>query len=65
MHTKPMKESDGAFRDIGQRAGITCGQCGGDQVTVKIWESSCGGYEDAKYNCPNCGAHWWVEGPDA
>lgn len=34
-------------------------------ISVELWESSCGGYEDEKFTCSNCKYTWWVEGPDA
>jgi len=40
-----------------------CGTVG--QVEYRIWESSCGGYDDYKFRCNHCQETWWVEGPDA
>lgn len=43
-----------------------CRKCGAvGQIEYSIWESSCGGFEDAHYRCLACGKDWWVEGPDA
>lgn len=28
-------------------------------------ESSCGGFDDYKFRCKDCGETWWAEGPDA
>lgn len=64
MHTKPMPESAGEFDDV-KRSDRPCGKCKSANVTVRCWESSCGGYEDYKYTCHNCGAEWWVEGIDS
>lgn len=66
MHSKPMAESDGAFNNKGElsdRICIKCNQKG--KVYIQIWESSCGGYEDVKFTCRNCGKVWWIEGSDS
>ena len=36
-----------------------------DAVSMREWESSCGGWEDYQYKCHHCGHAWWVEGIDA
>jgi transposase-like protein len=41
-----------------------CPQCGG-KVKYRIWESSCGGYEDYNFKCQSCGHDWWVDGCDS
>jgi hypothetical protein len=64
MHTKPMEESEGAFTRVESRK-WTCRHCLCKNVTCKVWESSCGGYEDYKYTCPDCGYVWWVDGIDS
>ena len=72
MHTQPMSESEGEFQD-GYRPAIKsdgkpwpCPHCKiPGKVEFRIWESSCGGYEDIKYHCHACGKTWWVEGADA
>lgn len=65
MHDKPMKESEGTFTRSAT-ATRTCPKCHGP-VTVQLWESNCGGFEDEKYTCddPNCRHVWWVDGPDS
>lgn len=75
MHSAPMSESDGEFRDDWRHATITnsegievgwpCRKCDGRNVYYREWESSCGGYDDIQYECRDCGRKWWVEGPDA
>lgn len=40
-------------------------KCGSDDVWYRKWESSCGGYDDIKYECRGCGKKWWVESADA
>lgn len=62
-HTKPMKDSEGVFTTKNISAN-PCRKCGG-QVHYSIWESSCGGYEDAKFECTTCPNKWWVESSDA
>lgn len=42
-----------------------CRKCGSDNVTYCVWESSCGGYEDYRYDCRSCGYLWWVDGVDS
>lgn len=69
MHTKPMSESEGAF-SLGwkptapENPEFRC-SCGSNQVSYRIWNSDCGGFEDVLYHCRSCGRTWWVEGPDA
>ena len=72
MHSKPMAESEGEFRDAMKPAigrdgkPWPCRKCGvAGHVVYRIWESSCGGYEDIKYCCSSCGKTWWVEGSDS
>ena len=44
-----------------------CYKCQQETVTCKVWESSCGGWEDYKYSCenPECLHSWWVDGIDS
>ncbi len=63
MHSQPMPETAGEFQDE-KVASCTCPKCQGE-VRYKVWESSCGGYEDIKYRCTKCGHTWWVDGPDS
>lgn len=42
-----------------------CRACGSPDVFYRVWESSCGGYEDYKFRCRACDHSWWVDGPDA
>jgi len=64
MHTAPMKDSDGQFSEW-TKADCACRFCNGTEVCYAAWESSCGGYEDYKFGCAECGKTWWVDGPDA
>ena len=65
MHTKPMKQSDGVSSEWkDSETGNPCRSCGAKTVQYRIWESSCGGYEDVNLRCTNCGREWWVEGDD-
>jgi hypothetical protein len=59
-----MADSDGTFQEP-KDAGVNCRECKGGPVTYETWESSCGGYEDYKYTCGECGATWWVDGIDS
>lgn len=65
MHTGPMKDSEGTFDGWKDSEG-KCPRCN-SAVRYRIWESSCGGYEDAHYKCTNpmCRHEWWVDGPDS
>jgi hypothetical protein len=63
MHTAPMPDSAGDFKDW-KESPTKHHSCGG-AVLYRTWESSCGGYEDVQYHCEKCGKRWWVEGPDA
>jgi len=63
VHTKPMAESEGSFGDW-KPSKSRCEVCGGE-VLFRIWESSCGGYEDYKFKCTSCGKVRWVDGPDS
>lgn len=66
MHTKPMAESEGTFDGDWRKSDRPCPHCKAvGQRYYKVWESSCGGYEDEKNECRACGKVWWVEGPDA
>lgn len=65
MHTRPMAESNGEFTKEGKKPVTKCPRCGKFSVYYKLWKSSCGGYEDTKYKCDECGYSWWVDGPDS
>lgn len=70
MHTKPMSESEGNFQNgwlptVAENPQFCCRNCGSQDVWYRLWESSCGGYEDVKYQCRGCGRIWWVESADA
>jgi len=62
---KAYAESDGVF-DTERSADRKCPKCQ-SPMSVKVWESSCGGYEDEKFTCSDvrCGHHFWVDGPDS
>ncbi len=63
-HMGPMPDSAGVFSEP-QPTDEHCRLCEEPLVTVRIWESHCGGYEDYKYTCGSCRYSWWIEGPDA
>lgn len=63
-HTGPMPESAGVLRTA-EPTQCHCRKCDAAAVTVQLWESSCGSYEDYKYTCASCGHVWWVDGPDS
>lgn len=70
MHTKPMAESEGTFGDEwkptkAENPDFKCRKCGSDDIWYRVWDSSCGGYEDTKYECRGCKRTWWVESADA
>ena len=66
MHTKPMSEHQGTFQPPEAKR-YRCLECKQQSAICRLWESSCGGYEDYKYACQNtdCRFSWWVEGSDS
>jgi ssDNA-binding Zn-finger/Zn-ribbon topoisomerase 1 len=62
MHIMTMAESEGTFTKT-EKTYRPCRECGAE-MTCRVWESSCGGYEDYEYTCTN-GHVEWVDGPDA
>lgn len=55
---------EGDWKPTGSEA--PCRKCGAvGHIDYRMWESSCGGYEDVHYRCTACGQDWWVEGADA
>jgi DNA-directed RNA polymerase subunit M/transcription elongation factor TFIIS len=63
MHTGPMPDSAGTFGEW-KDSKEPCPKCGEHSVKYRIWESSCGGYEDLNFQC-TCGHRWWVDGIDS
>ena len=64
-HTGPMKESEGKFTQLGVEV-RPCARCRQPTRHHAVqWDSNCGGYEDFKYTCLNCGAVHWVDGIDS
>ncbi len=61
-----MSEDDGNFSKIEVNL-YDCLKCKQKTVICKVWESSCGGYEDYKYTCQdsNCKYYWWIDGIDS
>jgi len=65
MHDKPVAEQDGRFSEPSV-AQIPCLKCLSQaSVTVRCWDSSCGGYTDYKFTCQACRHTWWVDGIDS
>lgn len=58
-----MADSEGNFTL--EKELYPCRHCDSKKVQCQVWESSCGGYEDYKYSCPDCGKRWWVDGIDS
>lgn len=66
MHTKPMSETEGTFDKNKLPTDCACRKCDvRGKVTYRIWNSTCGGYEDYKYTCGACGYDWWIDGIDS
>jgi DNA-directed RNA polymerase subunit RPC12/RpoP len=65
MHTAPMADSQGEFQEFKVQPDVPCRKCGVHAVSMREWESSCGGWEDYQYRCAACGHKWWVEGIDS
>jgi hypothetical protein len=60
MHTGPVP---GDFKDgwkptKAENPVFKCRQCGSDDVWYRMWESSCGGYDDLNYECRGCKRSW-------
>lgn len=64
-HTAPMADSQGEFSEFKTQPEVPCRKCGVHAVSMREWESSCGGWEDYQYKCHHCGHSWWVDGIDA
>ncbi len=62
-HTGPMPESAGEFQPP-IMSSRPCKKCGAP-MTLEIWESSDGAYEDEKHTCTKCGHVRWVDGGDS
>lgn len=60
MHTGPVS---GNFVEEWKESS-TLHACAG-KVTYRLWESSCGGYDDYQFRCDKCKKTWWVEGSDS
>jgi hypothetical protein len=60
-----MNDDQGDFNEFKPEPNARCRKCAGANVRYRIWESHCGGYEDAQYRCFDCGAGWWVDGIDS
>lgn len=56
MHTAPMADSQGEFAEFKTQPDVPCRKCGVHAVSMREWESSCGGWEDYQYKCHHCGA---------
>ena len=65
MHIQSMPESEGKFTKESNAPVAKCPKCWEFAVYYKIFESNCGGFEDAKYTCAKCGHYWWIDGPDS
>lgn len=64
MHTQPMADSEGTF-DSWKDSDKICPICNTPTMQYRVWESSCGGYEDLQYKCTTCNHGWWVDGIDS
>ncbi len=63
MHTREMADHEGTFGDD-KPSPHKCQRCG-CAMTYRVWESSCGGYEDEKHACTGCLFYFWIDGPDS
>jgi len=64
MHTTTIPDSQGEFSSP-RLIDTPCHKCTNTSIQVQTWESSCGGYEDYRFECPACGHVWWVDGIDS
>ncbi len=62
-HTREMADDEGTFDDW-RKSREPCRKCGANTVTVRLWESNDGAYDDYQFRCA-CGHTWWVEGIDS
>lgn len=60
-------EHEGTFGDDGKVVpDIQCRKCAcKGTVSMRVWESSDGAFEDYKFKCAACGHVWWVDGIDS
>lgn len=63
-HTRQMNDDEGEF-DRWKETGVHCKYCDSPHVQYRVWESSCGGYEDYQYKCAECQRVWWIDGIDS
>lgn len=57
--------TSGDTQETKHKDSYPCRKCKGINVYYQIWESSCGGFEDYKHTCPDCGAIRWEDGIDS
>lgn len=62
--SRTYSEHEGTFKPW-EQSDRPCRRCKATAVRCRLWESSCGGYEDWKYECLICGYVWWVDGIDS
>lgn len=62
---EPGPEPGGDSSDWKSVTDGVCRKCKANSLKYRIWESSCGGYEDVNYWCTSCDHSWWIDGPDA
>lgn len=63
-HMKEMEEHEGTFSPPEDKK-YPCQKCGAVEAICRLWESSCGGFEDYQYTCKTCKHVWWVDGIDS
>jgi transposase-like protein len=63
-HTRQMNDDEGKFEKW-KETKTSCRYCNSPHVQYRIWESSCGGYEDYQYKCAECQRVWWIDGIDS
>ena len=65
-NSAPIPDSQGDFSAFKPESDAVCRKkCEKPDVRCRVWESSCGGYEDYNYRCFGCGHRWWVDGSDS
>jgi ssDNA-binding Zn-finger/Zn-ribbon topoisomerase 1 len=63
VEARAYSESEGTFTEH-QTSETPCPKCGA-VVYIRVWESSCGGYEDEKHACSDCTYVRWIDGGDS
>ena len=60
-----MEDNQGDF-DPEVKVDRICPKCSStSNIYLRVWHSHCGGFEDCRFDCKDCGKYWWVDGSDS